>query len=168
MELLKSTRAESIGSAVVFDLDGVLADNTPRLKHIRGETPDWDAFHADQHQDCCYPGWRVLVNTLWDSGITVFFVTNRREDYREVTEQWLDTNDVRYDYLRMRVRGEDREQSKLNHLRGVDELGYTILFVVDDDPELVAAFGAAGYTTIYAHSGYYDHPVRLDVAAAER
>ena len=50
--------AKAAGPAVIFDIDGVLADASGRQHHLAGLRRDWDAFFAACGEDPHHPGGR--------------------------------------------------------------------------------------------------------------
>lgn len=83
---------------IIFDIDGTLADNKERLKHIlRGEkhkdfTPkDWEEFHDGVHLDDPIASVLFVCRALILSpcGPPVIFITGRMEKTRVKTQAWL-------------------------------------------------------------------------------
>ena len=81
--------------AYIFDLDGVLADNSHRQHFLErsGDTKpsqqDWLDFFAASIADGIYDDTRKLFLTLQAAGYQVLIVTGRSEDYENTTESWL-------------------------------------------------------------------------------
>ena len=81
--------------AFIFDLDGVLADNSGR-QHIleRNTKPtreDWQEFFSKSDAD--QPFWDTikLLKNLQASGFAIIVVTGRSEDYEETTTIWMES-----------------------------------------------------------------------------
>ena len=81
--------------AFIFDLDGVLADNSQRQHFLQrsGDTKpsseDWRDFFNASRGDGIYSDTLVLLRNLQAAGYQVLLVTGRSEDYEELTEGWL-------------------------------------------------------------------------------
>ena len=52
------------GPAVIFDIDGVLADASGRQHHLAGLRRDWDAFFAECGEDPLIPEVARLLELL--------------------------------------------------------------------------------------------------------
>lgn len=74
--------------AIIFDIDGTLADCSHRRYYIEKPNNDWGAFYAGMAKDT-----PTYLATLLSTGVFNFalpiFVTGRPEEYRYTTEQWL-------------------------------------------------------------------------------
>lgn len=152
-------------NAVVFDIDGVLADCSRRVAAINRTFPDWDAFHADQVNDPVRPGETAVLRALYPHHFVVL-LTNRHEKYRADTINWLNANRIPFDLLLMREeRGvEGYRSSKLWHLHHLADK-YKINVIFEDDPLLVEEMRARDYPVMYVHSGYYEQEDRIEVGA---
>lgn len=54
---------------IVFDIDGVLADCSHRLKYIQGEDKDYDKFYSDKEimKDKPIEGGKKIMDMLYNS-----------------------------------------------------------------------------------------------------
>lgn len=82
--------------AFIFDLDGVLADNSGR-QHIleRNTKPtreDWQEFFSKSAAD--QPFWDTikLLKNLQASSFAIIVVTGRSEDSEETTAMWMESS----------------------------------------------------------------------------
>ena len=73
------------------------------------------------------------INKLRIAGFRIFIITHRREDFREVTEKWLDDNNLYYDVLFMggSVYPGDDDKSKIINK-------YNIEAMVDDRHDVLS------------------------------
>jgi len=71
--------------AVIFDLDGTLADCSHRVHHVRHGKRDWNAFYAGIPDDPCVTEIRDLLYSLSQDN-AVLLVSDRPEDYRCLTD----------------------------------------------------------------------------------
>jgi len=153
--------------AVIFDMDGTLANVEHRRVHMQGNNKDWKAWNAGMADDT--PNWPI-VNLLNQSGglNTVFIFSGRMErdsegDWREVTMDWLETQcdlheGVHYQELWMRAEGDYRsdvavKRQMLNELRSQ---GYEVEFVVDDRQSVVDMWRDEGITCLQCAPGDFD------------
>ncbi len=140
--------------AVIFDIDGTLADVEHRLHHLEGEQKDWDGFFADMPKDPVIEPVARLAQILHEargqSGrLDAVLIVSARPDttqYRQMTETWLAANDIRYDRLYLRAAGDYRPDQivKAELLERILNDGYEPFLVVDDRPQVVAMWRSFG------------------------
>jgi predicted kinase len=124
--------------AVIFDIDGTLAD----VEHRRQFLPHWGKFFAAQHLDTPIEAVAWLARTLWsNTGAepAVIIVSARPADYEDVTREWLRKHEIFFDKLYMRPTGDYRKDSivKREILQEILDDGYEPFLVIDDRPEVV-------------------------------
>lgn len=137
--------------AVIFDIDGTLADATHRLHHVTGGRRDWDAFFAGMADDTAIePICDLLTNFIGKTAIVL--CSGRPEKYRGVTDEWLrrTAGIVRYDALYMRPDGDHRADHvvKAELLARMRADGYEPWLAVDDRPSIVAMWRENGITCL--------------------
>jgi phosphoglycolate phosphatase-like HAD superfamily hydrolase len=132
-------------SLVVVDIDGVLADVSHRLHHVRQRPKDWDAFFAAAADDPVLEPGRARVRDAAQHHALVY-LSGRPERLREVSEQWLARHGFPPGLLLLRP-DRDRRPARVLKPQLVRRLarGADIVLVVDDDPEVCAALRASGY-----------------------
>lgn len=137
--------------AVIFDMDGTLADLTHRLWHIIGYPKNYDAFFDAVEQDMPITPMIRLTEIIDKARITILLVSGRPERSRKGTENWLDKHNVPYQELYMRPDGDFRKDSivKSQILDHILSEGYDILFTVDDRPSVVAMWRERGITCLH-------------------
>ena len=145
------------GSAVVFDMDGVLSDASTRQHFIEYPFPDWEAFfHACGDDDLIAEVARLLDVIAAEHQIVL--LTARPIRVQPQTLAWLERYDLRWDVLIMREYG-DYMAARVFKQRTVKELrerGYDLQLAFEDDPRNVHMFHSQGVPCIYIHSGYYE------------
>lgn len=57
--------------AVIFDIDGTLADLSHRLHHVSGKPKNWDAFFAEADRDALIVPMRDLAQMLAAAGTKI-------------------------------------------------------------------------------------------------
>lgn len=143
------------GPAVIFDIDGVLADAQGRQHYL--EWGDWRSFFDACGDDPVIEEIERLLELL-DDDLLIVLVTGRPRRVEPHTLAWLERYGLRWDILIMRERGEysDVDQFKRGVLKELLERGFNIRLALDDDPKNHAMYVAEGVPCLYVHSGYYD------------
>jgi predicted kinase len=136
--------------AVIFDLDGTLADATHRLHHIKNGSHNWDAFFAGCVDDPVIEPIRELAILVAQQGYKIILVSGRSDAVQQETKEWLDRNGVPYSELHMRPAGDYRQDFiiKSEILDRILAEGNEIAFVVDDRPSVVAMWRERGLTCL--------------------
>jgi phosphoglycolate phosphatase-like HAD superfamily hydrolase len=108
--------------AVVWDLDGTLADDRARAHFVeveQGRKRDWQSYFDAIDEDPPIAASIALLGALRAAGIRIVFLTGRPEYTRPKTERWLEANGLTdYDLLVMRPDGERRHAGEFK----VDEI----------------------------------------------
>ena len=137
--------AESTRPLAVFDVDGVLADVTHRLHHLRARPQRWERFFQAADRDPLLDeGARRLRAALADHD--VLYLTGRPERTRRLTERWLARHGLPTGPLIMREDHDTRparwvKREVLRRLAQERE----IASMIDDDPAVVAVLEADGW-----------------------
>jgi hypothetical protein len=128
---------------VIFDIDGVLANNDHRAHHLAPPDPDWDAFHEAMDLDDVYQeGWNLV--RLLRQGYAIVLITGRPEKYRPHTVDWLDRRVIMYSRLVMRPDA-DRSpgwQCKSEMIDVLRRDGYDFKMVFEDNSATVDMYRA--------------------------
>jgi predicted secreted acid phosphatase len=121
--------------AVVWDLDGTLADDRARAHFVeveRGRERDWKSYFDAIDTDPPIAASMEILHALRAYGVRIVFLTGRPDFTRAKTERWLQANGLTgYDLLLMRPEGETRHAGSFK----VDEIAK-----LRDRYELVCAF----------------------------
>ncbi|MBW0088181.1 hypothetical protein I4I73_02250 [Pseudonocardia sp. KRD-184] len=129
----------------VFDVDGVLADVTHRLHHLRARPQRWERFFQAADRDpLLVEGADRLRAALVDHD--VLYLTGRPERTRRLTERWLARHDLPTGPLVMRS-DDDHRPARWMKREVLRRLSATrdIVSVIDDDPAVVAVLEADGW-----------------------
>ena len=147
---------KAAGPAVIFDVDGVLADASGRQHHLAGLRSDWDSFFAECGEDPIIPEVARLLELLAPE-LTVVLLTARPARVRQKTLEWLASHGLRYDLLIMRADGDGRPARELKRAETLRlaSHGYEVRLAVEDDPANLEMFDSEGVPCLYVHSGYY-------------
>lgn len=146
--------------AAIVDIDGTLADCRHRLHHVLpGRKRDWDAFFGEMDDDeLIWPVGEVVRHLAIESRIVL--CSGRPENYRAVTEAWLDRNGVQRDALYMRPAGDTRPDHvvKAQILDGIKADGYEPFVVIDDRQSVVDMWRENGLVCLQAAPGEAEMP----------
>ena len=147
------------GPAVVFDLDGVLAngDHRQHLLSTDGGRKDWKTFFARAGDDAIIDEVARLT-LLIDRDVARVLLTARPTTIQAITLEWLGRHQLAWDLLVMRPEGryEPSPDAKRTAVRELRDYGFELLLAFDDDRRNVDMFHAEGIPCIYLHSGYYE------------
>lgn len=137
-------------SFAVFDIDGVLADVTHRLHHLRGRRKNWAAFFAAAGHDPVLPDGRDRVLAAAKEHAIVY-VSGRPERLRRVTQSWLDSHELPFGAVLLRPNRDHRPARVLKPeiVERVRRAG-PVALVVDDDAEVCAVLAERGYPVLHA------------------
>ena len=137
---------------VIFDIDGTLADGSHRQHLIRGPgKKNWPAYQKLAYDDV--PVWPVIkALKAFSTYHTVFIVSGRGEQEREITENWLFEKasvfpDFDYKALYMRPARDSRADTEIKEeiLRTkIMTAGYWPQCIFDDRPRVVKMWRSLG------------------------
>lgn len=141
--------------AVIFDMDGTLADCSHRRHHVASTPKNWAAFNAGAHLDTPNVPIVTLAKLFAASGYAIVICTGREADREDVTRAWMAEHGVPCDWLYMRqtkdYRADDVVKAEL--LEAIRADGFDPLLVVDDRDRVVAMWRAAGLTCLQCAPG---------------
>ncbi|VVB50661.1 L-seryl-tRNA(Sec) kinase [uncultured archaeon] len=107
----------SPNTCVVFDMDGTLADCSPRrhfVRNLNGDPnwkKDWKSFFDHIMDDTPRPTVVAELMKAREEGHDVIIVSARPEDRRKVTEDWLMKHSIPHDRIIMRRSGDSRDDT---------------------------------------------------------
>lgn len=141
--------------AVIFDIDGTLADCAHRRAHLVGEKKNWAAFNDTMHLDPVIEPVMEVLRTLQSAGSAIVLCSGREAVFRDVTETWLRKHGVPYKALYMRgvkdYRADPEIKSEL--LDEIRKDGFDPWLVVDDRQRVVDMWRARGLTCLQCAPG---------------
>jgi phosphoglycolate phosphatase-like HAD superfamily hydrolase len=145
------------GRAVVFDIDGVLADCADRQHFITGGRRNWDAFFEACGDDPLLDDVAQLLHYL-DDDLAVILLTGRPLRVQKQTITWLLEHDLRWDLLIMRDWGDysAAREFKRDTVHDLRRHGFDLVLAFEDDRRNLEMFRSEGVHCVYIHSGYYD------------
>lgn len=135
---------------IIFDIDGVLADCSHRLKYIQGEKKDYDKFYSEEEllKDQVVDQNHVIFTILEEIGESIIFVTGRNEICREATRKWLEEKAWSRPYrLLMRPENDWRPAHEVKEGLIKEYIGFeNINFAFDDDDKINEMYAKHGVT----------------------
>lgn len=139
---------------IVFDIDGVLADCSHRLKYIQGKDKDYDKFYSDEEimKDKIIEAGRKIVDMLYNLYTMedfyrptefygkIILLTGRNEICKEATRIWVSKNifeDLSLYSIIMRPKNDCRPDYQIKEDLIKKHIGFeNILFAFDDDDKV--------------------------------
>lgn len=139
---------------IVFDIDGVLADCSHRLKYIQGKNKDYEKFYSDEEimKDKIIEAGRKIVDMLYNLYTMedfyrptefygkIILLTGRSEICEETTRIWVSKNifkDLSLYSIIMRPKNDWRPAHEVKESLIEKHIGFeNILFAFDDDDQV--------------------------------
>lgn len=153
---------------VFVDLDSTLANTQHRHHMIDTEDwqgTDWEAYSAASADDEVIEGVAVTVRQLFLRHAVVI-VSGRNDTAMDTTRAWLWKNEIPFDSVVLRTRGDDRpnEQYKVEMMQAwLKQNGRTAPdLVIDDWPPLAPYLEKLGWPLLLVNPNY---PIPDDVAS---
>ncbi len=141
--------------AIIFDMDGTLADCEHRRHFITGKKKDFDAFYDAMAGDPVKSDIRGLLNMYRANNWHIIICTGRPEKYRSITECWLHSNAIFYNELFMRPDDKRFEPDYKVKQVMLDEIrkDRTVHIAVDDRKQVVDMWRINGVTCLQVADG---------------
>jgi uncharacterized HAD superfamily protein len=137
---------------VIFDIDGVLADNS-NFSSWYDETGDFLADNfAKEISSMKVNRWADMLLSCMSDYYKIVLITARRKAFKKATLEWLEKNYIVYDKVYFNEEKEDHVKHKLKAAKKCKD----VLFIVEDSPELVKAYREAGYVVLQPNHLYGD------------
>lgn len=89
-------------SAVIFDIDGTLANIQHRQHYVTNKPKNWSKFNEMMIHDQPYDDMINLVNIFRDNGDKIIVTSGREDRFKEQTETWFMIHGILVDKLYMR------------------------------------------------------------------
>lgn len=141
--------------AVIFDVDGTLANVDHRRHFVEGKKKNFDAFYDAMNDDSVRKEIRGLCNMYYMSGWHIIICTGRPELYAGVTERWLTSHGVFFHELRCRPNERrcdpdyEVKQDMLNEILKTRK----VCVAVDDRKQVVDMWRRNGVTCLQCADG---------------
>jgi FMN phosphatase YigB (HAD superfamily) len=125
--------------AVIFDVDGTLADVASIRHYVEGPRKNFTKFHAAASLVHPHKEVAALAASLKRAGLVVIVVTSRKEQWRWHTATWLRKWEIDYDGLYMRADSDGRRDVDVKRDILVAILRtHNVVLAVDDNPSIIA------------------------------
>lgn len=134
--------------AVIFDVDGTLADVSSIRHHVLQRRKDFHAFH-EQSVNVPPHHWVLgLARIAEAEGLAVLVVTARSTQWRHHTAWWLAMHGVPSDALFMRRHGDHRKDVLVKaEILAKIRTRFEVVHAVDDNPAIIALWESEGIPT---------------------
>lgn len=155
--------------AIIWDLDGVLANSDHRLHYIVEDraNPDWESYHKYTMDDIPIKAGCMIFRAFASLRYNQFICTARPEENRVLTGMWLRKYSLYPKRLLMRADDDKREGHlvKLDMLRALWSMGYEIAMAFDDHPEIINMYRMSGVPCFGADPRHWDETSVQKIAA---
>lgn len=143
-------------NVIIFDIDGTLSDCAHRQHFLAGKQKDWKSFFEHAEHDRPIGEIAELLNTLHASRkFRIILCTGRGEEMRELTEAWLEKNQIPYESLMMRPEKDLRQDATVKK-EMLDVIGADkVLFAVDDRQQAVDMWRRNGVLCLQCAEGNF-------------
>lgn len=141
-------------AAIIFDIDGTLADHSHRRHFVEKRPKDFKSFREAEHLDEPHAAILELLDILGRQ-YTILLCSGRVESSRAVTEQWLSKHDVPHARLFMRQDGDFRPDYVIKEemLNDIISQEYEPWLVIDDRSSVVKMWRSRGLTCLQCAEG---------------
>jgi len=145
--------------AVIFDMDGTLANVESIRHHVEGPKRDFHAFHTESVNVPPNPDVLEMAQQADAEGKKVVIVTSRTTKYRHHTAYWLADNKVPSDAMYMRAHGDQRPDREVKEgLYRRLSRSYDVVHAVDDNPSILELWEEKGIPTTKVESSIGNDP----------
>ena len=142
--------------AVIFDMDGTLADCTHRLHHVRSQKKDWDKFFQGAGDD---EPREEIVRLARELSVNnaILIASGRPESLRATTIKWLNQFNVPHEKIYLRKNNDFRKdgQVKGEMIAIMRKDGFDPWLVVDDRQTAVDSWRELGLCCLQCDDGDY-------------
>lgn len=128
--------------AIIFDIDGTLADHKNRLKYIEQKPKKWDLFFSESIYDKPLKHIKIIYDALKKTGkYYIIIMTGRPNKYKAITIEWLQKNGFDYDKLLMRPTNNFKQNLEMKEilLQKIMQY-YEVVFAFDDDEKIMELY----------------------------
>lgn len=77
-------------TAVIFDIDGTLANCEHRVRFVQSIPKNWPAFNKRMNKDTPYHDIIWLLKIMHANNVIILIASGRGEEDRKITTNWLD------------------------------------------------------------------------------
>lgn len=139
--------------AVIFDVDGTLAENMDGriARHGQKAAPfqDWDAYDDKVSEEV-----REALN-LYKEKYTIIICSGRKDSSKDVLKDWLTENEIHYDEIFMRRHKDNRADYLIKEEIYLEKIQpfYEVFTAFDDRKQVVDRWRELGIKTFQVEPG---------------
>lgn len=140
--------------AIICDIDGTLSNSDHRKHYVEGENKNFKKFYLESFQDKVNL-WCLEIIKKLANDYTIFYVTGRPAEYRDLTKKWLKSQGCPDGELYMREIADfrqDVEVKKEIYEKNIKN-EYNILFTIDDRQQVVDMWRSLGLVCLQCDRG---------------
>jgi hypothetical protein len=132
---------------IIVDVDGTLA-------HIHNRSPyDWNKVNEDIVDEEI----KFITNRFYEYGYKIIVLSGRDDCCYDLTKDWLDHNDIKYDLLLMREHQDMRSDTVVKEeLFWKFATDYDIKLVIDDRPKIGRLWAKLGLKVMWVGNPYIE------------
>lgn len=132
--------------AVIFDVDGTIANNEHRVHHLKETPKNWDAFFSKQSDDPPYLPMIAVAQAMSNAGHSIIICTARHNKHAEETILWMEKHNMPWDEFYSRDEGDRTNDDimKRELLQRMRKHGHDPFLVFDDRDRLVKMWRKEG------------------------
>ncbi len=134
-------------SAVIFDMDGTLADVSSIRHHLIpvDHKKDFYSFHAESVNVPPHSHVVSAAQVAHMLGHKILIVTARKHMWRHQTAWWLAMHNVPSDMLMMRGNNDQRADYEVKKdMLGIIRKAYDVVYAWDDNPNIIRLWKEEG------------------------
>ena len=146
---------------VIFDIDGTMSNSDHRVKYVRTEPKNWQAFFNAAINDKIIEPVCEIFRTIRDKTDDIIVIaTGRNEENRDITEQWLNANGLS-GYEKLYMRGSNDYKPDFEVKREIleqirSDFNTDPKMVFDDRPSVVRMWREEGLFVFNVYQGEDD------------
>lgn len=141
--------------AIMIDIDGTLANIDHRREKLL-KNNNWEEFNKNMKLDEINL-WCLEIINKFKADYKILLLTGRKEEFKEVTLNWLSKNNVYFDEIFFRKDNDFESDDLLKETIYKQKIkdNFDILFVVDDRLKVVKKWRELGLVCLQCDFGDY-------------
>ncbi len=159
MDLNYELETLALTKAVIFDIDGTLADVREIKHHLTGDVVDYDLYHKLAQDAPPVEPIVIAAVSMVALGLSPLIVTARKAKYMDDTVIFLRRNNIPFDMIFMRQDDDDRTDVDLKRdiLKRIRSMDYDVKLAYDDNPEIIDLWVSEGIPAVFVPNRGFDY-----------